>query len=60
MTKVESYHAEALKLLSKSKLNEFAKNFVRSIRNYEKKDLKQLTSNQYNYLRQISEGKHNK
>lgn len=57
MTNVESYQKEAVERLEKNELNSYENDFIEKIRNYSKKDLKSLTSNQYWLLRKIAEGK---
>jgi hypothetical protein len=57
MTNVEILQKEAVERLEKNELNSYENDFVEKIRNYSKKDLKGLTSNQYWLLRKIAEGK---
>lgn len=56
MTKVESYHKIALSKLKKRKIQSLAaQKFVKSIKDYQKKDLKKLSNKQFMFLREIAE-----
>ena len=57
MTNVECYQKEAVERLVKGELNSYESDFVEKIRDYSKKELKKLTSNQFIFLRKIAESK---
>ena len=57
MTNVECYQKEAVARLVKGELNSYESDFVEKIRDYSKKELKKLTSNQFIFLRKIAESK---
>lgn len=54
MTNAEIHLEVAVKALNDGKLTGSAKSFIENIKDYNKKDLKNLTSNQYKFLRDIS------
>ena len=54
MTNAEINQAEAIKALEQGKLSDWEKGFVESIRNHSKKQLKALTSKQYDTLRTLA------
>ena len=54
MTNVEINLECAVKALEAGKLNNFESNFVNSIKDYSKKELKTLSSKQFLLLREIS------
>lgn len=54
MTNVESYLTTAVKALEEGKLNSSEEYFIEDIKDYDKKQLKNLSSKQYNWLRQIA------
>lgn len=59
MTNVERDLQTAVSLLESGQLNDYASSFVHKIRNYDKKDLKKLTSKQFLFLRDIANEKYN-
>jgi hypothetical protein len=54
MTNVELLHQEAVKALNAGKLNEKQKQFVEGIRDFDKKQLKKLSSAQFKWLKDIA------
>lgn len=54
MTNVEIIHQEALKALESGNLNEKQKQFVESIRGFDKKQLKKLNGAQFKWLKDIA------
>lgn len=54
MTNVESYLADAIEALEDKKLTSFEADFVESIKDYNKKELKSLSSKQFLFLRSIA------
>ena len=54
MTNVEINLKYAVAALEAGRLNDYEAEFIESIRDYSKKELKNLSSKQYNILREIS------
>jgi len=54
MTNVEIMLNEAIAKLNENKLNSYEAEFVNNIKDYMKKELKSLTTNQYKLLRKIA------
>lgn len=54
MTNAESYLEDAINALEEGKLSDYEAKFVESIKDYSKKDLRNLTSKQFMLLRDIS------
>ena len=54
MTNVEINLKYAVAALETGRLNDYEAEFIESIRDYSKKELKKLSSKQYNLLREIS------
>jgi hypothetical protein len=54
MTHAEIYLQIAVKALNEGKLTGKSMEFIESIKNYDKKALKRLTSNQFSFLRDIA------
>ena len=55
MTNAAIYQQEAVKKLQNNELNSYESEFVEQIKNYSKKDLRNLTSKQFLFLRKIAE-----
>jgi len=55
MTNVEINQAEAIKKLESGELNEFEAKFVISIKDMSNKELRSLSSKQYDLLRKIAD-----
>jgi hypothetical protein len=54
MTNAQSYLETATQALEEGKLSGSAKSFIESIRDYSKKQLNNLTSKQFNFLRDVA------
>lgn len=54
MTNVESYLQTAIEKMNAGELNSYEQSFISSIEDYSKKQLKGLSSKQYNLLRTIA------
>lgn len=54
MTNAESYLNEAIEALEAGKLSSYEENFIESIKDYSKKQLRDLSSKQFLLLRDIS------
>jgi hypothetical protein len=55
MTNSEINQSEAIKAMESGKLTSYESDFVESIRNYSKKDLKNLSTKQYDLLRKCAD-----
>ena len=55
MTIVEIKLSNAIEALEAGKLNDYEASFVEKIKDFSKKELKNLSSKQYNFLRSIAE-----
>ncbi|NML22387.1 hypothetical protein HHL16_16000 [Pseudoflavitalea sp. G-6-1-2] len=54
MSNVETYHQDAIKALETGMLNEKQKQFVESIRSFDKKQLKKLPLAQFKWMKEIA------
>ncbi|WEK37802.1 MAG: hypothetical protein P0Y53_09835 [Candidatus Pseudobacter hemicellulosilyticus] len=53
MSNIDLYHQEAIKALNAGSLNEKQKQFIERIKDFDKKQLKKLSANDFKWLKDI-------